>query len=163
MSVAFLRELGFFSVVLRAAILSCQTVAVGGIIFLLIIGRTPQFRRGAWLRPAWRVIRWGSMGFAVSQLLFVTINILVLTFSTDLSIRDTLGANFVIAGLLGIAAGLALFFWPGSVHVRASLFALIPAAAMIAAAVMTSHAASRMEDRFALISITAAHYLATAA
>jgi putative copper resistance protein D len=74
-----------------------------------------------------------------------------------------LGANFVIAGLLGIAAGLALFFWPGSVHVRASLFALIPAAAMIAAAVMTSHAASRMEDRFALISITAAHYLATAA
>ena len=42
---------------------------------------------------------------------------------------------------------LALFFWPGGLLGRASFFALIPAAAMIAAAVMTSHAASRMEHR----------------
>lgn len=66
---------------------------------------------------------------------------------TDLSVRDTLGANFVIAGFLGIASGLDLFFRPGGLLGRASFFALIPAAAMIAAAVMTSHAASRMEDR----------------
>ena len=163
MSAELLGAYGFLSVLLRAAILCCQTVAVGGIIFLLIIARAPQFRREAWLRPACRVIRWAALGFAVSQLFFVTINILVLTSSTDLSVREILGANFVIAGLLGIAAGLALFFWPGGLLGRASFFALIPGAAMIAAAVMTSHAASRMEDRFALISITTVHYLATAA
>ena len=163
MSPELIESFGFLSVLLRAAILCCQTVAVGGIIFLLFIARAPQFRREAWLRPAWRVIRWGALGFAVSQLLFVTINILILTSTTDLSVRDILGANFVIAGLLGIAAGLALFFRPGGLLGRAGFFALIPAAAMIAAAVMASHAASRMEDRLALISITTAHYLATAA
>src|ERR1700740_754069 len=163
MSAELLGAYGFLSVLLRAAILCCQTVAVGGIIFLLVIARAPQFRREAWLRPACRVVRWAALGFAVSQLFFVTINILVLTSSTDLSVREILGANFVIAGLLGIAAGLVLFFWPGGLLGRASFFALIPGAAMIAAAVMTSHAASRMEDRFALISITTVHYLATAA
>ena len=157
------RAFGSLSLLLRAAILCCQTVAVGGIIFLLVIARAPQFRRESWLRPARRVIRWGALGFAISQLFFVTINILVLTFSTDLSVRDILGANFVIAGLLGIAAGLALFFWPGGLLGRPSFFALLPAAAMIASTVMTSHAASRMEDRFALVSITTVHYLATAA
>src|SRR5215472_6498790 len=163
MSAGLFREFGFLSVLFRAAILCCQTVVVGGIIFLLVIVRAPQFRQAAWLRPARRMIRWGALGFAVSQLFFVTINIRVLTSSTDLSVRDILGANFVIAGLLGIAAGLVLFFWPGGLLGRVSFFALIPAAAMIAAVVMTSHAASRMEDRFALISITTVHYLATAA
>lgn len=157
------RALGFLSVLLRAAILCCQTMAVGGVIFLLVVARDPKFQREAWLRPAWRVIRWGALGFAVSQLLFVAINIRVLA-SSDLSVRDVLSANFVIAGFLGIAAGIVLFIWPAGLRVgRASFLALIPAAATVAAAVMTSHAASRMEDRFALISVTTAHYLATAA
>src|SRR5215469_3551179 len=163
MSGPVFRELGFLSVLLRAAILCCQTIAAGGVIFLLVMARSPQFRREAWLRPARRVIRVGALGYAVSQLLFVAVNIRILTSSTDLSVRDILGANFVVAGFLGIAAGVALFFWPENVPSRASFLALIPALVMVAAAVMTSHAASRMEDRFALISITTAHYLAAAA
>ncbi len=163
MSAELLGAFGFLTVLLRAAILCCQTIAVGGIIFLLVVARTPEFRREAWVRPAWRVIRWAALGFAFSQLLFIIINALVLTSSTDLSMRDVLGANFVIAGFLGIAAGLVLFFWPRVRAERSGFFLLIPAAVMVAAAVMTSHAASRMDDRFVLISITTVHYLAAAA
>jgi hypothetical protein len=57
MSTGLFRAFSFFSVLLRAAILCRQTVAVSGIIFLLVIARARQFRREAWLRPAWRVIR----------------------------------------------------------------------------------------------------------
>jgi copper resistance protein D len=163
MSGELLGAFGFFTVLLRAAILCFQTIAMGGIIFLLVVARAPQFRREEWLRPASRVIRWSSLGFALSQIFFATINTLVLTSSTDLSVREVLGANYMLAAYIGLAAGLALFFWPGGLRHRAGVLLLIPAAAMIAATVMTSHAASRMDDRFALISITTVHYLAAAA
>jgi hypothetical protein len=66
MSAGLFRAFGSLSVLPRAAILCCQTVAVGGIIFLLVIARNPQFRQEAWLRPARRVIRWSALGFSVS-------------------------------------------------------------------------------------------------
>jgi len=88
-------------------------------------------------------------------------NTLVLTSSAGLSIGEALGANYVIAGVLAIAAGLAVFFWL-RVH-RATPLLLIPAAAMIVSSVMTSHSASRIEDRYLLAAFTTIHYLATAA
>lgn len=163
MSAELLGAFGFLAVLLRAAILCCQTIVVGGIIFLLVVARAPRFRRDAWLRPVSRAIRWTALGFAFSQLFFVTINTLVLTSSTDLTVRDILGANFVIAGFLGVVAGISLFFWPGGLRDRANFLFLLPAAAIVASPVMTSHAASRMGDRFLLVSITTVHYLAAAA
>ena len=153
---------GFIAVVLRAAILCFQTIAVGGIIFLLLVAPVSRFSREPWFHPAARLIRWSALALAVAQVFFVIGNTLVLTFSAGVSIGDALGANYVVAGGLAAVAGLVVFFGLMGPSGRVTSLFLIPAAAMIAASVMTSHSTSRLEDRFVLGVFTSIHYLATA-
>jgi copper resistance protein D len=154
---------GFLAVILRAIILCAQTFAVGGVIFLLFIARAAWLRNDAWVRPVARLIRWSALTFALAHIFFVVVNSLVLTSSVDLTMRDVMGANFVLAGVMGALAGFALFFWPGALRRPANFATLIPAALMLASTVLTSHAASRMDDRVILVTMTTLHYLATAA
>jgi putative copper resistance protein D len=159
----FIDLLGLFAllvVVLRGAILCFQTIAVGGITFLLVVARVPQFGQESWLYPATRLIRWSGLALALAQLSFVISNTLILTSSAGLSIGEALGANYVIAGVLAIAAGLVIFFWPSGRRARPVF--MIPAAAMIVSSVMTSHSVSRVDDRFVLAVFMTLHYLATA-
>ena len=153
---------GFLVVLLRAAILCSQTVAIGGIFFLAVVARKAESRSAEMLGACWKLIRASALALALAQCLFVITNSLVLTYSTEIPIREVLGANFVWAGILAMVAGLALALWPAALRnsVNASIF--LPAAAMLAASVMTSHAASRMEDRALLVTLTALHYAATA-
>jgi putative copper resistance protein D len=153
---------GFIAVLLRAAILCSQTIAVGGIIFLLVVARASRFSHEPWLHPATRLIRWSALVLALAQFSFVISNTLVLTLSADVSIGEALGANYVIAGALAAGAGLVVFFQLSGPLSRATPLLLIPAGAMIASSVMTSHSASRIEDRFVLVVLTIIHYLATA-
>jgi len=153
---------GLIAVLLRAAILCFQTIAVGGIIFLLVVARAARFGQESWLRPATRLISWSALALALAQVAFVISNTLVLTFSADLSIGEALGANYVIAGVLAAAAGFLVFFWLRGPYGRVTPLFVIPAAAMIAASVMTSHSASRLDDRVVLTVFTIIHYLATA-
>jgi len=153
---------GFLTVILRAVILCAQTLAVGGVFFLLYVLRDPSLRDGPWVRPIGRLVRWSALTLALAQIFFVVVNALVLTSSADLTMRDVWGANFVIAGALGAAAGLVVFFWPGGLRSHTSFLVAIPAALMLASSVLTSHAASRMDDRALLVTLTTIHYLATA-
>ena len=153
---------GLIAVLLRAAILCFQTIAAGGIIFLLVVSRASRFSKESWLHPATRLIRWSALALALVQLSFVISNTLVLTFSGDVSVGEALGANYVIAGALAVAAGLVVFFGLSGPRGHATPLFLIPAAAMIASSVMTSHSVSRIEDRFVLVVFTIVHYLATA-
>src|SRR5262249_30472525 len=139
-----------------------QTIAVGGIIFLLVVARASRFSQESWPLLAVRLIRWSALALALAQLSFVVSNTFVLTSSADVSIGEALGANYVIAGVLVAAAGLVVFFWLMRPNARATPLFLIPAAAMIASSVMTSHSASRLEDRFILGVFTITHYVATA-
>jgi len=154
---------GFLVVLLRAAILCFQTIAGGGVLFLSIVARTPEQRSGAVLASCWKLIRWSALALAISQLFFVIANSLVLTYSTDIPLLAVLDANYVYAGILGIISGVALALWPKSLQAKASLWALVPVGCILAASVMTSHSASRLEDRAFLVSMTTLHYLATAA
>lgn len=153
---------GFLVVLLRATIMCLQTVAVGGIVFLLVVARSPEQRSEELLGSSWKLIRRIAVALVLAQLFFVIANSLVLTYSTDIPIRDVLYANFVWAGTLAMAGGLALFFWPEGLQKRVSGIALVPAGMIVAGSVMTSHASSRMEDRGFLVTMTALHYVATA-
>src|SRR5215469_12573173 len=153
---------GFLVVLLRAAIMCLQTVAVGGILFLLVVAHSQEQRSEGLLRSAWRLIRWGALGLALAQLFFVITNSLVLTYSTAIPIRSVMNANFVWAGALAMAGGIALYAWPPGLREHVGSLALVPAGMMMAGSVMTSHSASRMEDRALLVTLTALHYLATA-
>jgi copper resistance protein D len=153
---------GFLVVVLRAAILCFQTVSIGGILFLLLVTRSAELRSDDLLYASWKWIRGCAFALAISQLLFVVANSLVLTYSNDIPLQAVFGANYVWAGVLAVVAGLALALWPVTLRRSVNPIALLPAGMMLAASVMTSHSASRIDDRAFLITMTALHYLATA-
>src|ERR1700690_2409155 len=157
--------LGIFSflvVLLRAAILCFQSVAIGGVLFLTIVAREGAERGEELLRPSRKLIRWSALALALSQLFFVSANSGVLRYSADVSLSEVLGANYVLAGLLAIVAGLWLARGAPRLGKNVTPFALLPAGLMLAAAVMTSHSASRMENRGILVAVTALHLLTTA-
>jgi len=153
---------GFLVVLLRAAIMCLQTVAVGGVLFLLLVARREEQRTEELLKSAWKLIGITAFSLALAQLFFVITNSLVLTYSTDIPIKEVLGANFVLAGIVAMAAGGALACWPKEWRRSVNPAAVVPAGLMMAATVMTSHSASRLEDRGLLVTLTALHYLATA-
>jgi putative copper resistance protein D len=163
MSADVLGLFGLIAVLLRAAILCFQTIAVGGIIFLLVVARASRFSQESWFDLTRRLIRWSALALAFAQFSFVISNTFVLTSSADVSIGQAVGANYVIAGALGVVAGLVVFFRLSSPRSRSTPVLLIPVAAMIASSVMTSHSASRIDDRLVLVVFTIVHYLATAA
>ena len=160
--VRLLGTFGFLVVILRAAILCFQSLGVGGVLFLLVVARKPEQRREELLRPAWKLIRASALAVAVAQLFFIVTNSLVLSYSADIPMREVLGANFVSAGAMAILGGLAIAFWPEGLRRSVNPIVLLPAAMMLAATVVTSHSASRMEARGWLVASTIVHYLATA-
>jgi copper resistance protein D len=157
--------IGIFSylvVLLRAATLCFQSLAVGGILFLLLVTRSEELRTAELLQSAWKLIRWSGLGLAIAQALFVVSNSMVLTYSVHISLREVLGANYVFAGLMGVVAGIAIAYWPAATRQSMNRMVLLPAAMLLGATVMTSHSASRMEGRALLVSLTTLHYLTTA-
>src|SRR5260370_39987867 len=122
--------IGIFSylvLLLRAATLCFQSLAVGGILFLLLVTRSEELRTEELLQSAWKVIRWSGLGLAIAQVLFVVSNSMVLTYSAEISLRDVLGANYGFAGLLGVAAGVANAYWPREMRRSVSPVVLVPA------------------------------------
>jgi putative copper resistance protein D len=153
---------GFLVVLLRAAILVFQTILVGGVIFLCFVASNDSLRPKELTRPAWKFIRWSGVGFTLCQIVFLIVNSLVLGNSTDISIREMLGANFAIAGIVGIVASLAVALWPARLQKTVNRSVLVPALLILGTSVVTSHSFSRMEGRAPLVGLTALHLLATA-
>jgi copper resistance protein D len=153
---------GFLVVLLRAATLCFQTILAGGVVFLSFVASNDSLRPEELTRPAWKFIRWSGVGLALCQLAFLIVNSLVLGNSTDISIRETLGANFAIAGIVAIVASLAVALWPAGWQKSVNRAVLVPAMLILASSVVTSHSFSRMEGRAVLIGLTSLHYLATA-
>jgi putative copper resistance protein D len=153
---------GFLAVLLRAAILCFQTIVAGGAIFLTVVASSDSLRPEELKRPAWKLVRWCAAGLAVIQLSFLVVNALVLRYSTDISYREVLGANFAIAAMVALAAALAILFWPKSLQQSTNHVVLLPALLAVGSSVITSHSFSRMEDRAVLVGLTTLHYLATA-
>src|SRR6266702_2394676 len=153
---------GFLVVLLRAATLCFQTILAGGVIFLTAVASSDSLRPEELKRPAWKLIRWSGVGLALCQLAFLIVNSLVLGNSTNISIGEMLGANFAIAGIVTIAASLAVALLPASLRKSANRAALIPVLLILASSGFTSHSFSRMEGRGVLVGLTSLHYLATA-
>lgn len=160
--VSLLGVFGFLAVVLRAFTLCFQSLVIGGVLFFALIARRADQRNEALLRSGWRFIRWSAVALAITQLLYVIMNSLVLRATVEIPLSDVLGANFVWAGVLAILASGLMVLWPNGPGQRVSPLILLSTAMALAASVMTSHSASRMEDRPLLVTLTAIHYLATA-
>ncbi|HKW34472.1 MAG TPA: CopD family protein [Candidatus Acidoferrum sp.] len=158
-----LQIFGFLSVLLRGASLTFQSLTVGGVIFLFFVLRnfgdgSEEIRASclSWLRRF-------ALALVAMQISYLIANSLILMESAQISLAEISGANFVLAGALGIAASLMIVVLSMRPRAGSASTLLFPAAAIVASSVLTSHAMARLEYRLPLVLVTALHQLATAA
>src|SRR6266853_929930 len=138
-----LQVFGFLSVLFRGATLTFQSLAVGGIVFLIFVVRRAKEDSSALQQVCLRWIRGSAIALASMQISYVVANSLILRQSAEMPLREVLGANFVLAGLIGIVAACTIM--------------------IITSSVMTSHSMARLDYRATLVAFTALHQAATAA
>src|SRR4029077_19191009 len=138
-----LQIFGFLSVLFRGATLTFQSLAAGGIVFLNFVLRGDNQESGGIRRACLRWIRRSALALAAMQLSYVLANSLILMQSADMTIVDVSGANFFIAGVIGIFAAITIVILSGVRRAHGYADLLFPAAAIIASSVMTSHAMAR--------------------
>ena len=158
-----LQIFGFLSVLFRGAALTFQSLTVGGLVFLKYMLQ-PVSGGSSEIRDAsLRWIRCFAVALAFTQLAFLLANSAILMQSAEITFADILGANFLLAGFLGIAASstIVIFSKPG--RDLGHLFLLFPPLAIVFSSVLTSHSVARLDYRMPLFVLTALHQLATAA
>ncbi|HYZ61064.1 MAG TPA: copper resistance protein, partial [Acetobacteraceae bacterium] len=156
---------GYLSIVLHGLVIVAQSMALGGVFFLVFLARpfAGELREGAELaRRTARLAAWGAVGLVVGEALTVAMQSAVLMETLDLPVQGVLGAEFAVAGLVKMAgaAVLALCLFTRRRVGAAPLLGLC--AVILAAAVMTTHAAARLEDGRLLMAATGLHILGAA-
>ncbi|HEY6946226.1 MAG TPA: CopD family protein [Candidatus Acidoferrum sp.] len=158
-----LQIFGLLSVLLRGATLTFQSFTVGGIVFLLLVLHGSRSNSEDISGSCLRWIRRFAVALAATQISYLLANALILMQSAEISLAEVIGANFVLAGAVGIAASLTIVALSGPGRTGSHRDLLFPAGAIIASSVLTSHAMARLEHRFFLVLVTALHQLSTAA
>lgn len=158
-----LQVFGFLSVLFRGATLTFQSLAIGGIIFLILV-LWPAKEDSTGLQQVCLLwIRRSAIALAAMEVSYVVANSFILMQSADMSLHQAAGANFVLAGALGIVAALSIVVLTAVKRSTGYSDLLAPALAILASSVMTSHSMARLEYRLPLAAFTALHQAATAA
>jgi copper resistance protein D len=158
----FLRLFDYLSVILRGGTLAFQSLAIGGIAFLILVLRAASPEALAIESTCRRWIRWSAVALALNLVAYLVLNLFTLTATTGLSLLEVIGANHVFAAGLSIAAALAIVYLTGVAGRRPVLIMMVPAALIIGSAVMTSHSVARLDNRVLLAVLTGLHQAATA-
>src|SRR5882762_2058140 len=97
-----LQIFGFLSVLFRGATLTFQSLTVGGIIFQSLVMRCKGEESDSLKQASFLWIQRSAIALAAMQIAYVLANSLILMQSAEMSLRQVSGANFVIAGAIGI-------------------------------------------------------------
>ncbi len=157
-----LQVFGFLSVLFRGATLTFQSLAIGGIVFLILVVRRVNENSAALQQACLRWIRRAAIALAAMQISYVLANSIILRQSADMSLREVAGANFVLAGAIGVVSAFTVIALTAARRSTGYTDLLLPAAAIITSSVMTSHSMARLEYRAPLVAFTALHQAATA-
>ena len=156
-----LRDFDLLSVLLRALTLGLEMLTLGGIAYLLVAA-IPASAGPAVLRSCWRLLRWAAIGLAIIEIAYVAVDSAILMGSSSLRPGDLFAAPYFVAGLAAVTGAIAIVVSTNFTG-RISQRFLVPCGLMVLLAVVyTSHSVSRMEDRFVLALLTAAHQLGAA-
>ena len=157
----FLNIYGFLAVVLRAATITFQSLIIGGMLFLYaVLDRWRVEKSGLdSIATCERLLRIAGVGLAVTQIVYICCESFVLVQTVGLSVREILGANFFLAGIVQIICGLLIATIPYKFRWTVAVLSAL-SMAVLAASVATSHAFSRVESRVAVVAFTALHLAA---
>lgn len=154
------RDFDLLNLLLRALSFALEALAFGALFFLGMVARPAGLADDAQARLR-------RMGAAFALALAITQAVLVATTSAELmgsagvGMRELLTASYFVAGYAFAAASLSIW---AAMRWTVRLAPAIPAAAVaLGAAVSLSHAASRMDHRAILLTLTALHHLGMAA
>ena len=166
----------YLSVVVHALVIMAQSMTVGGSLFVVLLAQpfavrltTPiaafgavQVVDGAGLvRRAALMTAWSALALIVAQGLTIAMQGVVVKEAVGLSVPEIIAANFVVAGLIKIAAALLLAILLFSA--TASPVPILALCALIlGGAVMTTHANARLDHRALLMAATSLHLLGAA-
>jgi putative copper resistance protein D len=155
---------GFLTVILRGLSISAQAFTLGGITFILFLAKP---LRGALdetgdriLARSLRITAWAALGLAAVETLTVLAETKILIDTADLSLAEALGAAFVTAGALKIAAALTIAALCRWAPARGAL--ALAGLAVIIGSTLTSHAVARLDDRLPLALVSALHQIGAA-
>ncbi len=156
---------GFLSVVLRAGTLIFQSLLLGGIVFILwtargVPGNPESIQKMQ--SGSWTLLRLSTIGLIVMQVLYLYVNSAVLMTTAEIGFRDVIGANFFLSGSIVLVAAVATYLVARQQWKFARWLILLLAMVVLGASVMTNHAASRLDGRPLLITLTTIHEAATA-
>jgi len=153
-----LGDFDFLSVVLRALTLGLELLTLGAIAYLLIVAMPARAGESV-IAGCWRGIRWSAASLAIVELCYVAVDSALLMGSSSLRLGDVIGARYFVAGTVAALAASAIVVCARGGG-RRSAYSLVPFAALVLLAVVsTSHSVSRMDHRFVLTALTAAHQL----
>jgi copper resistance protein D len=156
---------GFLTVVCRGLTLALSAVLAGSLTFSLICLRSSNsVREGSFADVLGRVRRFvlicAAALFCV-EAFWLAANSALLADTLGVDFQQIAGANFFVSGAITAAAALAIGMglWLQGV---ARWWTIAPAAALVAAETMTSHAVARLDHVALLVAATAIHQSATA-
>ncbi len=160
----FLRDYPLAAMLLRAATLAFGSLLIGGIVFCTVvlpqsITSSPTYAKFS--PRALRLVRFGAIGLATSQLLFVVLDTAMLTSTTGLGISELYTANYFLAGLL-LFFSAVIFLLTTRLGLPCKPAWLLLVAPVMFATVWTSHGASRLQHQIPLMLLTCLHQLAAA-
>jgi len=154
---------GFLSVLMHGLVLSAQSLALGGIVFLLVVVSPTSILPDSIGNSILRLVRSWAVLLALAEILYVALDIVILMRSGGFALSEVISANFALAGLLASTSAMAIAIVASVERLRGRAGLLVRSALILIATTMTSHAAARLDHRLPLIILTAVHQAATAA
>lgn len=158
---------GYLSIVLHGLTILAQSMALGGVLFVVFLARPLSHRLGLAgplvARDTARIGAWSAVALVVAEAATVALQTAVLAGTVDLPVLNILGAHFAVAGLVKTAAAALialLLFTRGPAAPTGPLLAL--AFIALAAATLTTHAAARLENSEGLLAVAFLHQLGAA-
>jgi copper resistance protein D len=157
---------GFLAVLLRGVKLVLQTLTFGGVIFIFVVV-TPRLvslsSDTQRIRNSCRkMIACFALALAFTQLVYLFVHSAILMETANMRFEEVIGANFFVAGSASALAALLIVALAWTERQRATWALFISSTIILSASILTSHAAGRIEHRWALGCVTAIHQAATA-
>jgi len=158
---------GYLSIVIHGLTITAQSMAWGGALFLALLLRPIVAHLGSAgqgiERTCIAITAWSALALVLCEAVTVALQSSVLVGTVDLSIADTLHANFAVAGLVKATAAALIALTLFVLGQRAPMTPLLALAAIgLAAATLTTHAAARLDHRTPLLLVEFLHQFGAA-
>jgi putative copper resistance protein D len=157
---------GYLSIVLHGLTIVAQSMALGGVLFLVLLARPfagELVHGGRIVSRIMRLTFWSAVAMAFVEALGNGLQVAVLMSTVDLSFGDVMQANFAVAAVVKIACALLIAACTGQRTWRVPGPLLLGLVAIeLAAATSTTHAAARLEQSTLLLVVEWLHQLGAA-